>query len=271
LQNGTTIGCELNQINFFKKYFFRRDFFWKVREKIHRFIRNNLRNAFKDQMILLKNLESGIILDVGAHIGDTTELYRKYFSQSKIFCFEPFPESCDALKKRFINDSTINIVETALGSKDETKTLYVSNFSNLNSLKKPNERAWGFADNKSVDVETTTLDQFCFANDIKHIDILKLDVQGSELDILLGSKTILEKGNISLIYVEWQVVPLYENHHKYYKIAEFLAGFDYELFNLYNINEARSGQIRWADAIYTSKLLMGNLTKEYGKETGSGW
>ena len=46
-----------------------------------------------------------------------------------------------------------------------------------------------------------------------------------------------------------------KNHYKYYKIAEFLAGYGYELFNIYNINEARSGQIRWGDAIYTRKKL----------------
>ena len=261
----------MNRKNIFQRYLFRKDFFWKVREKIHRFIRNNSRNAFKDQKKLLNNIENGVILDVGAHIGDTTELYRKYFSQSKIFCFEPFSESCDFLKKRFINDSNIKIVETALGSKDETKTLYVSNYSNLNSLQRPNERAWGFADEKSVDVETITLDQFYYENDIKQIDILKLDVQGSELDVLMGSETLLEKGNISLVYVEWQVVPLYENHHKYFRIAEFLAGYEYEFFNLYNINEARSGQIRWGDAIYTSKKLREGMFSEYGAGAGSGW
>jgi FkbM family methyltransferase len=261
----------MNRKNIFQRYLFRKDIFWKIKEKIDWFIRNNSRNAFIDQKRLLNNLESGIILDVGAHVGDTTELYRKYFSQSKIFCFEPFSESCDYLKKRFINDSNIKIVETALGSKDETKTLYVSNYSNLNSLQRPNERAWGFADEKSVDVETITLDQFCLENDIKQIDILKLDVQGSELDVLMGSETLLEKGNISLVYVEWQVVPLYENHHKYYKIAEFLAGFEYEFFNLYNINEARIGQIRWGDAIYTSKKLREGMISEYGTGAGSGW
>ena len=261
----------MNRENIFQRYLFRKDFFWKVKEKLFWFIRNISRNAFIDQKRLLNNLENSVIVDVGAHVGDTTELYRKYFSQSKIFCFEPFSESCDYLKKRFINDSNINIAETALGSKDETKPLFVSNFSNLNSLQRPNERAWGFADEKSVDVETITLDQFCLENDIKQIDILKLDVQGSELDVLMGSKTILEKGNVSLVYVEWQVVPLYENHHKYYKIAEFLAGFEYEFFNLYNINEARSGQVRWGDAIYTSKKLREGMVSEYGSGAGSGW
>ena len=213
MQDEKTIGCVLNQNNILKKYLFRRDFLWKVKEKLFWFIRHNSRNAFKDQKRLLNNIENGVIVDVRTHIGDTTELYRNYFSGSKIFCFEPFSESCDYLKRRFIKDSNINVVETAIGIKEETKPLYVSNFSNLNSLQRPNERAWGFADKKSVDVETNTLDQFCYENDIKHIDILKLDVQGSELDVLMGSKTILEKANISLIYVEWQVVPLYENHH----------------------------------------------------------
>ena len=261
----------MNQINFFRKYLYRRDFFSKVKEKIEWFIRNNRRNAFKDQRILLNNLENGIILDVGAHVGDTTELYRKYFLGSKIYCFEPYSESCDYLKRKFINDSNINVVETALGIKDETKPLYVSKFSNLNSLQRPNERAWGFTDKKSVDVETTTLDQFCYDENIKHIDILKLDVQGSELDVFMGSRTILEKGIISLVYIEWQVVPLYENHHKYFKIAEFLAGFEYEFFNLYNINESRSGQIRWADAIYTSKGMRDKMITQFGEGTGSGW
>ena len=261
----------MNRKNIFQRYLFRKDFFLKVKEKLFWFIRHNSRNAFKDQRILLKNLESGIIFDVGAHIGDTVKLYRNYFPGYKIFYFEPFSESFDYLKSRFINDSNINEVETALGIKDGTKPLYVSNFSNLNSLQEPNKSAWGFANKKSVDVKTITLDQFCYENDIKHIDILKLDIQGSELDVLMGSKIILEKGNISLIYVEWQVVPLYENHHKYFKIAEFLADYGYELFNLYNINESRSGQIRWGDAIYTSKGIRDKMIAQFGEGAGSGW
>jgi len=46
---------------------------------------------------------------------------------------------------------------------------------------------------------------------------------------------------------------------------------EYEFFNLYNINEARSGQIRWGDAIYTSKKLREGMVSEYGAGAGSGW
>jgi len=50
-----------------------------------------------------------------------------------------------------------------------------------------------------------------------------------------------------------------------------LAGFGYEFFNLYNINEARSGQIRWADAIYTSKGIRDKMISKFGLGAGSGW
>lgn len=63
-----------------KKYLFRRDFFWKVKENLFWFIRNNSRNSFKDHIILLKNLERGDIVDVGVSLDKIVQLYCKYFS-----------------------------------------------------------------------------------------------------------------------------------------------------------------------------------------------
>ena len=40
---------------------------------------------------------------------------------------------------------------------------------------------------------------------------------------------------------------------------------------MYNVNEARSGQIRWADAIYISNEIKENMIIEYGNGVGSGW
>ena len=91
--------------------------------------------------------------------------------------------------------------------------------------------------------------------------------RGSELDVIEGAKSMLSAAKIGLIYIEWQVVPLYENHHKFYKIAEILAKYDYHFFNIYNINEARSGQLRWADAIYTSKRIRDKMIDQFGEGT----
>ena len=104
----------MNRKNIFQRYLFRKDFFWKVKEKLFWFIRNNSRNAFKDQMILLKNLERGVIVDVGASLGEIVQLYRKYFSQAKILCFEPTIDSQEHLQLRFENDKGITIIGKAL-------------------------------------------------------------------------------------------------------------------------------------------------------------
>ena len=134
----------MNRKSIFEKYLFRKDILWKIKEKLFWFIRNNSRDIYRDQRELLKHKESGTIIDVGAYIGDTTKLYQNYFSKYKIYCFEPFSESYDYLNNRFLDDPNINTFNQALGCKVQARKLYLSNFPNLNSLHKPNERSWGF-------------------------------------------------------------------------------------------------------------------------------
>ncbi len=222
-------------------------------------------------MNLISNNSYLIIFDVGSHIGKTIKIYKSIFPKSKIYGFEPSKDSYQILLNKFADDKDILISDYALSNDCKIKTLFLSSSDKLNSLKKPNKRAWGFEKSERVKVQTITIDDFCNENNIYHIGILKLDVQGSELDVLEGAKSMLSAGRIDLIYIEWQVVPLYENHSLYYEIGNYLGQFGYELFNLYNINEARSGQIRWADAIFTNKKIRQKLITTLGEGQGSGW
>ena len=222
-------------------------------------------------MNLMSNNSNLIIFDVGSHIGKTIKIYKSIFSKSKIYGFEPSKNSYQILLNKFVDDKDIIISDYALSNDRKIKTLFLSSSDNLNSLKKPNKRAWGFDKKQTINVETDTIDHFCAKNFIKHINILKLDVQGSELDVLEGAKSMLLSQKIDLVYIEWQVVPLYKNHALYYEIGNYIGKFGYELFNIYNINEARSGQIRWGDAIFTSKKLREGMVSEYGTGPGSGW
>ena len=222
-------------------------------------------------MNLISNNSDLIIFDGGSYIGKTIKIYKSIFPKSKIYGFEPSKNSYQILLNEFVDDEDILIFDYALSNDCNIKTLFLSSSDKLNSLNKPNKRAWGFEKTESLKVQTITIDDFCTENNIYHIDILKLDVQGSELDVIEGAKSMLSAAKIGLIYIEWQVVPLYENHHKFYKIAEILAKYDYHFFNIYNINEARSGQLRWADAIYTSKRIRDKMIDQFGEGTGSGW
>jgi len=53
-----------------------------------------------------------------------------------------------------------------------------------------------------IDVPSVTVDNFCAQSGIDHIDILKLDVQGGELLALEGTKHMLSRTAVTLIYAE---------------------------------------------------------------------
>jgi hypothetical protein len=51
-------------------------------------------------------------------------------------------------------------------------------------------------------VKVTTLDSYCSQQNIKHIDILKLDVEGHSLEVIEGAKMLLDKKKIRIIIIE---------------------------------------------------------------------
>jgi len=71
-----------------------------------------------------------------------------------------------------------------------------------------------------VEVDTITLDSFLLEKGIPHIDILKLDVQGSEFDVFKGAAATLSRQGISLI-------------RKLHEHLAFLDSFGYELLDFF--------------------------------------
>ncbi len=193
------------------------------------------------------------IFDVGSNRGDITQKYNSLFPNSKIFAFEPFPENADIFDFRFSYQKNIQLNRIALSEKQGSLSFYVNESSDTNSLLKPTiigASSDAQCKNKSIiDVEVNTLDNFCQQQKIERIDILKLDVQGSELSILRGATELLTKGAIKLIYTEAYFIEQYENQPLFYKITEFLQNNGFYLEDIYNpyYNLTR---ILWCDAIF---------------------
>lgn len=219
--------------------------------------RDLTRDSMADQVKLL-NGKANVIFDVGAYNGDTAERYSSTFPEAVIYAFEPDPDSFKALCSK--NKLSYPF---AISNNEDVVNLYVNKDKATNSLLLNDSKIGRWADNEDsvvsndvIRVKSTTIDKFCTTNRIKHIDILKLDIQGGEMDALSGSVGYLHANRIGIIYVELLFVPLYIGQSMYHEIITFLDRFGFTLFNLYNFAIDSNGRLKWCDGLFYSNVVL---------------
>lgn len=211
-----------------------------------------------DQVKLLKNHQVEYIFDVGARYGQISAEYKRVFPKAKVHAFEPFTESFETLKKQTEKVEGIELHNKAVGSAEGELTLRENKFNAANSMLESDESHTVIDDlTKTVNEHTVsviTLDEFASQNHIGHIDILKMDIQGYELEALKGATDLLARKAISLIYTEVLFMPIYKNQPFFHDIAQFLEKQGYYLYNIYN-PWYTEGRLSWADALFVSKSI----------------
>lgn len=209
-------------------------------------------NVFIKQKELL-NDKVQIIFDLGANQGGITKEYKKIFQDARIYCFEPFPEMFKKLSDNVIGYDDVHVYNKAISYKTEKRTFYINENVDTNSLLESQHtgmRSDAQVKNRSIiEVEAISLDEFCKDNKISKIDILKMDIQGGELDALRGAEQLLKDKKIRLIYTEIYFVAQYINQPLFQDIMLFLYQKGYQLQDIYNPIYG-NGSIAWCDAIF---------------------
>ena len=191
-----------------------------------------------------KTLNKRIVaFDVGAHKGETLEIFLKSFNIEKIFCFEPNRKIYERLKNKIKMKIYKNIFlfNYGLGSKIETRSLKTfldtssSTFSQIDSknyyyLRK--KKIFNLFSNKffseDIEVEVSTLSKFIEENNIKKINILKIDTEGFEYNILRGIADNQFK-DIELIYFEHHYDLMIKKNYKFSDINKLLIYHNFEM------------------------------------------
>ena len=215
--------------------------------------------AFSAQsfFVNLINPEKLVIFDVGANIGQAYRIYRHLYPQARIYCFEPFPESCEVLSQLVDADPLSSVHQLALSFGQGHANLNSNPSSATNSLLPTaveSSRFWGeglLETSKVIQVDKTTLEAFMDSVSESRISILKLDVQGAEYDVLLGSSRLLRDQLIDVIYLELIICPTYENQRPLHDYFQYLHDHGYRFVDFYN--PIRSGKfLNQVDAIFVS-------------------
>jgi FkbM family methyltransferase len=162
--------------------------------------------------VLKKN---DVIIDVGAHIGTYSIPIATQIGESgKILAFEPNPKNAMVLRKNIELNKLNNIIvfENAASSKNQVVKLTLSNDPMLS-------RITSSEDEKTVKIECIPLDSLIKKLELKKVDWLKIDAEGSEISVLEGSIEILEKFHPKII-----IEVRKENEKKMFKI---LRNYEY--------------------------------------------
>lgn len=191
-----------------------------------------------------------------------------------IYGFDADADACEAanaeLESRQINWKEQHI-PLAVAETTGESTLYVTKHPACSSLYPPNESFLARFDNLevmeldfTVEIETTTLDQFCLQEEIAAVDFLQIDVQGADLQVLRGADRLV-KQSVLAIQIEVEPSHLYVKQPLFADIDTYLRGQGFTLFDLKFCHCTRNqspvfspihpGQILWGNAFYFYDLL----------------
>ncbi len=150
-----------------------------------------------------KKLTSVVALDVGANLGNWSSALLEAIPASKIVAFEPSKAAFDLLSQRFKNFSNINCQNVALGSTNKKATLFSNkSASGWASLTKRRLDHFGVDFSQTEETTVQTLDHWITNSENSPLpNILKMDVEGHELDVLIGANQSLN--TIEIIQFEF--------------------------------------------------------------------
>ena len=182
---------------------------------------------YKKVKLLEKLIKPGLtILDVGVNSGYFTLLAAKLMQdQGQILVFEPAPENYQRVKKTLAYNryQSISLWPLALFNRNGQLSLFKGVESGCHSLIKDSGLG-------SWPVITKKLDDFIFEQNIKKVDLIKIDVEGAEIEVLEGARKLLNEQHPQLI------IDLHQIDRK--KFYQLLTDFGYQIFSytLKNIN-----------------------------------
>ena len=175
-----------------------------------------------------------VFLDAGAHEGQTARALRGAFPAAEIHCFEPTASTAERLRRNAAGDARIFVHARALGREAGTAEIVPQKYSQTNSLK-PSLNVPGAAAAAAERVEVDTLDRFAAARGIGRVDLLKMDVEGYEIEVLRGGAGLLGDGRIDWIFSETGLRPDDERHTPLDHLLAHLRPAGFSLFALYDL------------------------------------
>jgi FkbM family methyltransferase len=206
-------------------------------------------------LYFLRN-QISFVVDIGANRGQFAIIARTVFPMAKIISFEPLEEPAQIFKKVFSSDPNVTLHTCAIGQEKTTATIHVTREDDSSSLlpitRLQSSMFPGAIEKETRQVTVLPLSQALGTVSIPPDSLLKIDVQGFELDVLQGSEDILEK--FSHLYIECSFIELYSGQALAHQIISWLEKRDFILSDIHNLYFGKNGRAVQGDFLFTHKM-----------------
>jgi FkbM family methyltransferase len=184
---------------------------------------------------LRRNLPDGVpyLFDVGANVGNYTAMLLENFgdAMAKIHAFEPSSLAFRRLEQRYRDSQHVVLNNFGLADRDGTAVLYSDREgSEMSSLTERRLSHHGIEVNQTEDVSLRTLEGYAKEKNVDRIYLLKIDVEGHELDVLKGAGELLGSGRIENIAFEFGGADI--DSRVFIQDFYYLLHPNYELFRI---------------------------------------
>ena len=173
------------------------------------------------------------IFDVGANIGTWTLLAKSFFPDAEVHAFEPLNKHIQQFETNTKKLQNVELYSYCLGNENTFSTINISSFSDSSSIMNatPLEfQQFGIKKIKEEQIEIKRLDDLIDNKVLPVPDIIKLDVQGFELEVLKGIRKYIN--HINYLIVEVSFKEYYYDQPLFLDIANYLSGNKFNIYAL---------------------------------------
>lgn len=190
-------------------------------------------DPLKDVMRRFPLYKFQLIFDVGSNIGQSAMIYKKYFPDAQIYCFEPVTNTFQQLISNLKKIPGIKCFQVGFGDIKDSISMITGEHSDMNTLLSSREVIFTNGIQHREKIEIDTLTSFCNEHGIMHINYLKIDTEGYDLEVLKGAMLMLDSLAIDFIEVEAGMNPTNTLHIPFEEIKRFLENKNYFLYGIY--------------------------------------
>ncbi|MFZ5424321.1 MAG: FkbM family methyltransferase [Patescibacteria group bacterium] len=211
-----------------------------------------IQSYFVDDSFLIDIIpKKSVIVDVGANIGQSNIFYYKFLKAKKVYSFEPIPDAYRALVK---NSPKPKYCYNFAISKKEKMDIYMAAYSvGASSIKD------GRLAKRIIKAKTKRLDEIPSIKKERRIGLLKIDVQGGEMDVVKASLETIKKTDFLLIEVGLSN----ESQNNLRELLN-LVGDDFRIIKVPKINEFHQSIFSWQlDILFINKAILKDFTKKH--------